>query len=139
MDKKIIQAHNKITRTKGKEYAPNYTEIQKEIDKMESPIELLKKEKEELYDVRMALNAVLFNKWSELSLYDVHKSFKHNDGELCFGGEWFIVCAKTPYGQISFHYHKSNWEYFKIPAVEKAKHKFDEHTTKQVIAILLNL
>lgn len=36
MDRKIIQAHNKITKTKGKEYAPTFTEIQKEIDKMEN-------------------------------------------------------------------------------------------------------
>lgn len=109
---------------------------------------------EELYNVRMALNAALFNQWGEKKVWkwnkkkecsetlpfnDVHKSWKHNDGELCFGGDWFIVCAETPYGQISFHYKKEDWDYFKIPPVEKAKHKFDGHTTEQVISRLLNL
>ena len=95
----------------------------------------------ELYDVRMSLNAALFNQWAkfDISTYDVHKSWKHNDGELCFGGGWFIVCAKTPFGQISFHYPESEWEYFNIPEVEKAKYPFDGHTTKDVIARLLNL
>jgi len=108
----------------------------------------------ELYNVRMALNAALFNQWAAtyerkwneekgcfetLPINDVHKSWRHNTGELCFGGGWFIVCAKTPYGQISFHYPASEWEYFNIPEVENAKHKFDGHTTEQVISRLLNL
>lgn len=109
---------------------------------------------EELYNVRMALNAALFNQWGEkkvwkwnkkkecsenLPVNDVHKSWRHNDGKLCFGGDWFIVCAETQLGQISFHYKKEDWDYFKIPPVEKAKYKFDGHTTEQVIARLLNL
>lgn len=108
----------------------------------------------ELYNVRMALNAALFNQWAgtsqrkwneekgcfeTLPINDVHKSWRHNTGELCFGGGWFIVCAKTPHGQISFHYPASEWEYFNIPEVEKAKHKFDGHTTEQVISRLLNV
>jgi hypothetical protein len=121
-----------------------------------SPQENESKDKliEELYNVRMALNAALFNQWADiykriwnkqkgcfetLPVNDVHKSWKHNDGELCFGGDWFIVCAETPYGQISFHYKKEDWDYFKIPLVEKAKYKFDGHTTEQVISRLLNL
>ena len=108
----------------------------------------------ELYNVRMALNAALFNQWAgtsqrkwneekgcfeTLPVNDVHKSWRHNTGELCFGGGWFIVCAKTSHGQISFHYPASEWEYFNIPEVEKAKYKFDGHTTEQVIARLLNI
>jgi len=95
----------------------------------------------ELYDVRMALNSALFNEWGKYSipLNDVHKSWKHNNGELCFGGGWFIVCAKTKNGQISFHYPASDWENFKIPELEKAKYEFDGHTTKDVISRLLTL
>jgi hypothetical protein len=108
----------------------------------------------ELYNVRMALNAALFNQWAgtsqrkwteekrcfeTLPINHVHKSWRHNTGELCFGGGWFIVCAKTSHGQISFHYPASEWEYFNIPEVEKAIHEFDGHTTEQVIARLLNI
>ena len=118
--------------------------------KKESQDNLIK----ELYNVRMALNAALFNQWGEkkvwkwnkkkecsetLPVNDVHKSWRHNDGELCYGGDWFIVCAETAHGQISFHYKKEDWHYFKIPEVDKAKHKFDGHTTEQVIGRLLNL
>lgn len=30
------------------------------------------------------------------------KSYRHSDGELCFGGEWFIVMAYLPTGQAHF-------------------------------------
>ena len=39
---------------------------------------------QELYDYRLAYNACLFNEWAERGKYDVHKSWRHSDGELCF-------------------------------------------------------
>jgi hypothetical protein len=99
----------------------------------------------ELYAMRLALTAALFNEWGsareyvqyeglvEKPKYDVHKSRKHHDGELCFGGGWFIVCATLPLGQISFHYEEKDWDLFKIPAVEKAKYEWDGHTSNDVI------
>lgn len=94
----------------------------------------------ELYDIRKAYNVALFNEWAkDWHDYDVHKSWRHNDGELCFGGGWFIVCAKLPSGQISNHYRAEDWELFNIPETEKALFPFDGHTTQDVINRLLTL
>jgi hypothetical protein len=98
----------------------------------------------ELYEFRKAYNVALFNQWSSILVdftlkYDVHKSWKHHDGELCFGGGWFIVVAVLPTGQISNHYPASDWDFFKIPEVEKAKYEFDGHTGQDVIDRLLNI
>lgn len=71
--------------------------------------------------------------------YNVHKSRRHNSGELCFGGGWFIVCAKLPSGLISNHYKAEDWDLFKIPEVEKALFPFDGHTGQDVIERLLGL
>ena len=66
----------------------------------------------ELYDYRMIYNALWLN---ELALnhpeYHVHKSWKHHDGENCFGGGWFIVMAELPTGQISNHYEEQYLHY----------------------------
>lgn len=49
---------------------------------------------DELYHYRMLYNAAFFN--SLEGKYEVHKSYRHSDGELCFGGGWFIVMAYLP-------------------------------------------
>lgn len=108
---------------------------------------------DELYEFRKIYNAVLFNEWGQHSngsigsdldtlikpKYDLHKSWKHNDGELCFGGGWFIVVAILPSGQISNHYEAKDWDLFKVPIVEKAKCEFDGHTSADVIVRLKSL
>jgi hypothetical protein len=93
----------------------------------------------ELYEIRKAYNVALFNEWGKYDIpyYNVHKSWKHNDGELCFGGGWFIVVAVLPTGQISNHYKAEDWDLFKIPETEKALFEFDGHTTKDVIDRLI--
>jgi len=110
----------------------------------------------ELYEIRKAYNVALFNEWGgkkEFSIditggraksisktkYNVHKSWKHHDGELCFGGGWFIVVAMLPTGQISNHYKSEDWDLFKIPEVEKALFPFDGHTTEDIIKRLIQL
>ncbi len=97
----------------------------------------------ELYEFRKVYNAALFNQWAEKSKlfpkFDVHKSWKHHDGELCFGGGWFIVVAVLPTGQISNHYEAKDWDLFKVPIVEKAKYEFDGHTGADVINRLNSL
>lgn len=114
----------------------------------------------ELYQFRKMYNAALFNEWGkDLSIvghkdnghgretpiyrakYSVHKSWKHNDGEYCFGNEkkWFIVSALTPYGLISNHYKAEDWDLFhKVPVVDKALFSFDGHTGQDVISRLEN-
>lgn len=96
---------------------------------------------DDLYEIRKAYNAALFNEWGRFDnfTYDVHKSWKHHDGELCFGGGWFIVSAMLPDGLISNHYKESDWDMFQIPEVEKAIYPFDGHTTHDVISRLNSL
>ncbi len=96
----------------------------------------------ELYEFRKAYNALLFNQWSELGMYDVHKSMLHNDGEEIFPDSphtWFIVCATLPTGQISNHYKVADWDLFKVRAVKKAKYPWDGHTSQDVLQRILNL
>ena len=89
----------------------------------------------ELYEFRKVYNAALFNEWAKFDIpyYSVHKSWKHFDGDLCFGGGWFIVVAVLPTGQISNHYEAKDWDLFKIPETEKALFEFDGHTSQDVI------
>jgi hypothetical protein len=123
----------------------------------------------ELYEFRKLYNAALFNEWARdynifvdsykdvpqdklhpeikrcLQLastrYNVHKSWKHHDGEPCFGvpGKWFIVVAMLPTGQISNHYKAKDWDLFKIPETEKALYEFDGHTPQDVVKRLNDL
>lgn len=110
----------------------------------------------ELYDIRLVYNVALFNEWAKqqvrnpkwasqdnqpvnLPKYNVHKSWRHHDGELCFGGGWFIVCAVLPSGQISNHYEAKDWDLFKIPETEKALFEFDGYTTQDCINRLISL
>lgn len=90
----------------------------------------------ELYEFRKVYNAALFNEWSTNNKCSVHKSWRHYDGELCFGGGWFIVVAVLPDGQISNHYEAKDWNLFQIPETERALFEFDGHTAQDVIARL---
>lgn len=85
----------------------------------------------ELYEFRKLYNAALFNQWADMGIYDVHKSWNHSDGELCFGGGWFIVMATLPTGQISNHYEEKDWELFRCEARLNAN-EWDGHTAQDV-------
>jgi hypothetical protein len=87
----------------------------------------------ELYEFRKAYNAALFNEWAAGGKCSVHKSWRHHDGELCFGGGWFIVVAVLPDGQISNHYEAKDWDLFAVPETERALFEFDGHTGADVV------
>ena len=87
----------------------------------------------ELYEFRKAYNVALFNEWASSGKCSVHKSWRHNDGELCFGGGWFIVVAVLPQGQISNHYEAKDWGLFSVLETERALFKFDGHTGSDVV------
>jgi hypothetical protein len=92
----------------------------------------------ELYEYRLLYNASMFNELAKQGLYDVHKSKKHSDGTIPFGdGNWFIVQAELPTGQISNHYEMKDWELFNVPEKEKANH-YDGHTPQDVAKRLRN-
>lgn len=91
----------------------------------------------ELYEFRKLYNAALFNEWYSQDKYNVHKSWKHHDGEECFGGGWFIVVATLPTGQISNHYEEKDWDLFRVVAKDRAD-EWDGHTSQDVAKRLLN-
>lgn len=81
---------------------------------------------EELYEYRMLYNAHAASGWVAKG-YPVVKSWRHSDGEECFGGGWFIVTAQLPTGQVSNHYPEEDWDLFDVPEMETAP-EWDGHT-----------
>jgi len=92
----------------------------------------------ELYEFRKLYNAALFNEWAQQGKYNIHKSWKHHDGEDCFGGGWFIVMADLPTGQISNHYELKDWDLFHCEERERAD-EWDGHTAQDVAKRLRHL
>jgi hypothetical protein len=80
----------------------------------------------ELYEYRMLYNAHAARGWLA-SGYPVVKSWRHSDGERCFGGGWFIVVASLPTGQVSNHYSEEHWSLFDVPEVARPP-EYDGHT-----------
>jgi hypothetical protein len=85
----------------------------------------------DLYYQRMYLFATIVNQNKEFAW----KSLKHEDGELCFGGGWFIVGIDTPRGSYTYHYENKYWDLFNCKELEVAKH-WDGHTSKDVDRLL---
>lgn len=79
----------------------------------------------ELYDYRMLYNAHAAHGWLAAGILVV-KSWRHSDGEECFGGGWFIVTAALPAGQVSNHYKAEHWDLFRVP--EALSPAYDGHT-----------
>lgn len=84
-----------------------------------------------LYYQRMVLFATLVKQNKEKAW----KSLKHEDGELCFGGGWFIVGIDTPKGSYTYHYEDNFWSMFDCQELPVAKH-WDGHTEKDVTRLL---
>lgn len=84
-----------------------------------------------LYHQRLILTAALACAFPNLAW----KSRKHSDGEVPFGGGWFIVGFATPEGQYTYHYEDKDWGLFQCPEVEKAP-EWDGHTDKDVGRLL---
>jgi hypothetical protein len=86
----------------------------------------------QLYEFRLLYNAAMFNElYRTHQEYDIHKSWKHSDGELAFGGGWFVVVAQLPTGQITNHYEEKDWYLFDINEREQAA-DWDGHTPEDV-------
>ena len=63
------------------------------------------------------------------------KSLRHEDGELCFGGGWFIVGIDTPEGSYTYHYEDNYYGLFDCEELRCGKH-WDGHTEKDVTRLL---
>lgn len=84
-----------------------------------------------LYHQRLILFAALCNAYSKIAW----KSKRHDDGEIPFGGGWFIVGIETPEGQYTYHYELKDWDLFKCKELDRAP-KWDGHTDKDVERLL---
>lgn len=84
-----------------------------------------------LYHHRLVLFATIVNQNKEISW----KSHRHEDGELCFGGGWFIVGVDTPEGSYTYHYEDKYWDMFNCKTLDFGKH-WDGHTDKDVERLL---
>lgn len=81
----------------------------------------------QLYHQRAMLFAALVNQNRGISW----KSRKHEDGEPCFGGGWFLVTVDTPKGAYGYHYENKYWDMFRCKELEKAK-PWDGYTEEDV-------
>ena len=81
----------------------------------------------QLYHQRAMLFATIVNQNSDKAW----KTHKHEDGEPCFGGGWFLVTIDTPQGAYGYHYEDKYWDIFKCKELEKAKH-WDGYTEEDV-------
>lgn len=85
-----------------------------------------------LYYQRMVLFAALVKVYKDKAW----KSWRHEDGELCFGKDnYFIVGIDTPQGSYTYHYHGEYWDLFDCEELPVAKH-WDGHTEKDVTRLL---
>ena len=85
----------------------------------------------QLYYQRMMLFAVIVKQNKKKAW----KSLRHEDGELCFGGGWFIVGIDTPKGSYTYHYENKYFDLFDCEILDYGKH-WDGHTEKDVTRLL---
>lgn len=88
----------------------------------------------ELYEFRALFHAHAVRAWRANGV-PVVKSWRHHDGAECFGGDFFIVVAELPTGQVSNHYPTECWDLFDVPITERAP-VHDGHTSRDVTARL---
>ena len=87
-----------------------------------------------LYEQRMILFAALVKAYKGKAW----KSYRHEDGEYCFGGGWFIVGIDTPEGSYTYHYENKYWDMFDCVDIPRAKH-WDGHTEADAETRLMSL
>ena len=87
-----------------------------------------------LYEQRMILFAALVKAYKDKAW----KSYRHEDGEYCFGGGWFIVGIDTPEGSYTYHYENKYWDMFDCVDLPRAKH-WDGHTEADAKTRLMSL
>ena len=87
-----------------------------------------------LYEQRLILFAALVKAYKDKAW----KSYRHEDGEYCFGGGWFVVGIDTPEGSYTYHYENKYWDMFDCIDLPRAKH-WDGHTDDDAETRLMSL
>lgn len=84
---------------------------------------------DELYYHRMVLFSIICNTYKE----QAWKSWKHHDDTMF--DDYFIVGLQTPEGQYTYHYHKDEWDMFKVKELEKAP-VYDGHKPSDITRLI---
>ena len=96
---------------------------------------------DELYDHRIELwialckmQETVCNQCDDVNLHPVWRSKRHSDGELAFGGKWFLLGMERRKGaQITYHLPISRWDDCSFAnTIDKAP-EFDGHTSDDVL------
>lgn len=87
-----------------------------------------------LYEQRMILFAALVKAYKDKAW----KSYRHANGEYCFGGGWFIVGIDTPEGSYTYHYENKYWDMFDCMELPKGK-PWDGHNETDAKTRLMSL
>ena len=91
----------------------------------------------ELYEHRVTLFIALCKSLSDWSIW---RSKKHSDGELAFGGTWFVLGIGGAKGQqITYHLPIEKWEETNFAETLDKAHEFDGHTPEDVLERLKKL
>jgi len=95
---------------------------------------------DELYDHRIALYIALCKHMHELlgmenpEKFKVWRSVKHSDGELAFGGTWFVLGIGTGKGkQITYHLPIEKWEETLFAETLDKAPEWDGHSSADVL------
>lgn len=88
----------------------------------------------QLYYQRMKLFSVLVAE----HINRAWKTRRHEDGELCFGGGWFLVAIDTPNGTYGYHYEEKYWYEFDCDELPKAKpwDGYDERDVGRLMSLV---
>lgn len=94
---------------------------------------------DELYEHRIALYIALCKSKNEWHIDNgseqfVWRSKKHSDGELSFGGEWFVLgIGKEKGEQITYHLPISKWDETDFAETLEKAPDWDGHTSDDVL------
>lgn len=94
----------------------------------------------ELYEHRITLWIALCKSLRKNNFY-VWRSKRHFDGELAFGGTWFVLGVRKEKGkQMTYHLPIEKWKDTKFVryTLDKAP-EFDGHTPEDVLKRLKNI
>ncbi len=96
----------------------------------------------ELYDHRITLYIALCHQIANGENYGdwIWRSKYHSDGELAFGGSWFVLgIGKEKGKQITYHLPIERWSETDFAETLEKAPEFDGHTSDDVLARLKNL
>ncbi len=103
----------------------------------------------ELYEHRITLFIALCKKQEREIVDNINKTFtkisvwrskKHSDGELAFGGTWFVLGINKEKGkQITYHLPIERWDETEFAETLEKAPEFDGHTPRNVLERLKTL